>query len=142
MVEKVSQSTPAQDWLSQLYAPVRQFGERIADFLAPASEASAKPEHYEIGIELPGVKEEDISVELHDGTLTVLAEKRSTKEEQDRNYFFSERQYGSYRRLFRLPPDADENKVTAHHEDGVLTIMIAKLSPEKANPRRIKVQRR
>ncbi|MBO6562913.1 MAG: Hsp20/alpha crystallin family protein [Nisaea sp.] len=142
MVEKVSQSNATPDWLSQLYAPVRQFGERIAEFLAPASEASVKPDYYEIAIELPGVKEDDISVELHDSTLTVLGEKRSTREEKDRNYFFSERQYGSYRRVFRLPPDADANKVTAHHENGVLTVMIAKLSPETSNPKRIKVQRR
>lgn len=142
MVEKVSQSNAAPDWLSQLYAPVRQFGERIAEFLAPASEASAKPEFYEIAIELPGVKEEDISVELHDSTLTILAEKRSSREEKDRNYFFSERQYGSYRRVFRLPPDADGNKISAHQENGVLMIQIAKVSPEKSNPKRIKVQRR
>ncbi|WP_420405583.1 Hsp20/alpha crystallin family protein [Nisaea sp.] len=142
MVEKVSQSNATPDWLSQLYAPVRQFGERIAEFLAPASEASVKPESYEIAIELPGVKEGDISVELHDSTLTVLAEKRSSREEKDRSYFFSERQYGSYRRVFRLPPDADSSKITAHHEDGVLTILIAKISPDKASPTRIKVQRR
>jgi len=142
MVEKVSHSSSAPDWLSQLYAPVRQFGERIAEFLAPASEASAKPEFYEITIELPGVKEDDITVELHDSTLTVLGEKRSSREEKDRNYFFSERQYGSYRRVFRLPPDADPNKITAHHEDGVLTVKIEKLASDKSSPKRIKIQRR
>ena len=142
MVEKVSQSTPQQDWLSQFYAPIRQFGERVAEFLSPASEASAKSDAYEITVELPGVAEKDITVEVHDGTLTVLGEKRSSREEKERNYFFSERQYGSYRRVFRLPPDADDSAVTAHHEDGVLTVLVPKQAPEKANPKRIKVQKR
>ena len=77
-----------------LYEPLKRFGEKIADWFAPLSEASAREGRYDITLELPGVKAEDIDVSVHEGHLTIKGEKRSEREEKGRTYFFSEREYG------------------------------------------------
>ena len=137
-----SDLTPAfPDWWSQFYAPVRQFGERVAEFFSPSSEAATTENSYEINIELPGVSEDDISVEVHDGRLTVSGEKRSKHEEKGKNFYFSERVYGSFRRTFQLPDDASDDKILATQKDGVLTIKIAKLAPKTPKPKKIEVGR-
>jgi len=141
MITKSDLSPSENDWFSQFYAPVRQFGAKVADFFAPSSEASTTNENYEISVELPGVSDDEITVEVHDGQLTVTGEKRSQQEEKGKNYYFSERVYGSFQRRFRLPDDANLEKVEANQKDGVLTIKIAKLKPKTANPKKIAIQR-
>ncbi len=137
-----SDLTPAlPEWRSHFYAPVRHFGERVAEFFSPSSEASTTENSYEINIELPGVREDDISVEVHDGRLTVSGEKRSKYEEKGKNFYFSERVYGSFRRTFQLPDDANADKTLATQKDGVLTIKIAKLAPKTPKPKKIEVGR-
>ena len=127
--------------LPDLYEPLKNIGQKIADWFAPASEASASEDKYEIVIELPGVKDEDIDVAVHDGSLVVRGEKRSHHEESGRTYFFSERQYGAFQRTFRLPPDADQNAIDAAYGDGVLTVKVGKRNVETGDHRRIEVRR-
>ena len=142
MVEKAELTPHAADWWSQFMGPVRQFGERVAEFFAPSSEAATTTDAYEITMELPGVSEEDMHVEMHDGRLTVSGEKRSSHEEKGKNFYFSELTYGRFQRSFRLPDDADAGKIDAGHKDGVLTIRIAKLAPKSPEARKIEVTRR
>ena len=96
-----------------LYEPLRNIGTRLAEWFAPASEASADDAAYRIAMELPGVEEKDIDLSIHDGVITVKGEKHTSREEEGDTWYFSERQYGSFSRSFRLPPDADEGKVSA-----------------------------
>ena len=123
-----------------LYEPLKRFGEKIADWFAPLSEASAGEGRYDITLELPGVKAEDIDVSVHEGHLTIKGEKRSEREEKGRTYFFSEREYGAFERSFRLPPDAQSSKITADFKDGVLTVKVPKVGPSRDRTKRIKVQ--
>jgi HSP20 family protein len=127
--------------LPNLYEPLRNIGKKIADWFAPPSEASAAEDFYEIVVELPGVKAEDIDVAVHDGSLVVSGEKHSYHQDSGRTYFFSEREYGAFQRTFRLPPDADETVIDAAHGDGVLTVRIAKRNPEHTDRKRIEVRR-
>ena len=62
--------------------------------------------------------------------MSITGEKRSERQEEDKSYFFSERVYGKFQRVFRLPVDADETKISASHKDGVLTVKIAKSAPQ------------
>lgn len=141
MVEKAEVGPGAGDWLQQFYAPLRQFGHRVAEFFAPSADASGSRESYEIRVELPGVAEDDIHIELHDGRLTIAGEKRSQSEQSGKDYFFSERIYGKFQRSFSLPRDADPNGVTASHKDGLLTVKIAKQQPAEPAPRKIAIER-
>lgn len=141
MVEKSDMTTSMPSWFDHIYEPLRRAGERVAEFFAPSSEAAVAPDYYEISIELPGVSDEDINVEVHDGRLTVTGEKRSETKEEGRSYFFSERTYGKFQRAFRLPPDANADKVSASHKDGVLVIKVAKLAATAQGTKSIPINR-
>jgi len=128
-------------WWPNLYDPLRNIGQRVADWVAPRSDASALEDYYEINVELPGVKTEDVDVSLHDNTLMVRGEKRSEREEAGRTYFFSEREYGAFQQTFRLPPDADSDKIDAEFSDGILRLKIAKQTSLQAAGRTIPVRK-
>ena len=124
-----------------LYSPLRNFGSRIADWLSPASDASSDEDAYRISIELPGVGEDDIEVTSDSGVLIVSGEKSASREDKGETWYFSERQYGAFRRSFRLPPDADEAKIEAHMKDGVLDITVPRKKPESGAAKTIKVKK-
>ncbi|QFT91992.1 Spore protein SP21 [Roseovarius sp. THAF9] len=136
MVEK-SQSTGL--WPA-FYEPFRHFGTRMAEWLSPASDAKADKDTYRIQMELPGVEEKDIELSIHDGIVTVKGEKSAEREEKGDTWFFSERQFGSFSRTFRLPADADGDKVDAALKDGVLTITVPKTTPKAPEARKVSIK--
>jgi HSP20 family protein len=138
MVEKTERSGI---W-PRIYEPLRNIGERVADWFAPAAEAVSSRAHYQINMELPGVKLDDIDISLHEGMLTVKDEKHSEREEEGEGYFFSEREYGRFQRTFRLPNDAKEDGVTADFSNGVLQIRVAKRGKEEPKARKIVIESR
>lgn len=142
MVEHTHSAGRRAGWWPQFYEPLKQFGEKIADWFAPRSEASAVKDYYEISMELPGVKPEDIEVSLHDNHLTVKGEKRFAREEKGRAYFFSEREYGAFERSFKLPPDAAKEGIAADFENGVLQLRVAKAGPPPEQKKRIEINAR
>ena len=137
MVEK---SHTSGFWPS-LYDPLRQLGERVSEWLAPASEASGDDGAYRIAVELPGVEEGDIHLSVEDGVVLLNGEKRTEREEKGETWYFSERQYGSFSRSFRLPPDAHGEEVDAQLKDGVLTITIPKVAPEKQEAAKVEIRK-
>lgn len=137
MVEK---SHTSGFWPS-LYNPLREVGERVAEWLAPASEAAGNDNAYRITVELPGVEEKDIHLSVEDGVVMLKGEKRTEREEKGETWFFSERQYGSFSRSFRLPPDAEGKKVDAQLKDGVLTITIPKTKPKQPDTAKVEIRR-
>lgn len=137
MVEK---SHTAGLWPS-VYEPLRNFGARVADWLAPASDASASDAAYRITMELPGVEEQDIDISVNSGVVSVKGEKTAEREEKGDTWFFSERQYGAFSRSFRLPEDGDGDRIEAHLKDGVLSISVPKRAPETTETRKITIKR-
>ncbi len=98
--------------------------------LKPTLDLSATGKEYSVTVEIPGVDEKDIQVDLANDTLTIRGEKKQEKEEKERNYYRMERSYGSFQRVLSLPEDADQDGVTAKFKKGVLTVVI----PRKAVP--------
>jgi len=137
MVEKAHTSGFWPDF----YGPLRGMARQVADWFAPAAEASGAEGSYRITMELPGVAEEDIHLSTQDGTVTVKGEKHTEHEEQGESWYFSERQYGSFNRSFRLPPDADAGQIEAALKDGVLTITVPKAIPKAPEQARIPIRR-
>lgn len=135
MVEK----TPATSFWPSFYEPFRSFGTRLSEWLAPASEASSDDKVYRIAVELPGVVENDVDVTVDDGMVTVRGEKKESREEKGDTWYFSERQYGSFTRSFRLPADADEDGLRAELKDGVLTLTVPRAAPEAAKARKVPI---
>ncbi|MFL5980940.1 MAG: Hsp20/alpha crystallin family protein [Gaiellaceae bacterium] len=88
-------------------------------------------------VDLPGIPEEKVSVELDDGALTISAERERTQEEsQDRLYRY-ERRYGTFSRTVGVPQGVTEADVTAEYRNGVLELHVKK--PEQPKPKRIQV---
>ena len=142
MVEK-SHTAASHDtgFWPQIMDPLRSAGEKIANFFAPSADAASTESVYEINVELPGVADEDIVVELHDNVLVVKGEKRFEHEEKGKTYYFSERRFGSFHRSFRLPEDVDADKVSADFTDGVLKILVPKRTPASTKARKIEVRK-
>lgn len=122
-----------------LFDPFRKVGTRLADWLAPASDASSDKNAYRINMELPGVEDGDIHLTVAEGVVTVSGEKKTSREDKGDTWYFSERQFGSFSRSFRLPADADEKGVAAAMKDGVLTITIPRTAPARPEARRVEI---
>lgn len=92
---------------------------------------------YDLTIDLPGVKKEDIKAELNDGYLTVSAENNTSKDEKDENgkYICRERYSGSYSRSFYVGDAVTEEDIAAKFENGTLKLTVPKKEalPEKQN---------
>jgi HSP20 family protein len=87
--------------------------------------------------DLPGVREDEISVELHDDTLTVSAQRDRTDERAEDGYVRFERRFGTFSRAVGVPQGVSEESIKADYKDGVLEIRVAK--PEETKPRRIQI---
>ncbi len=134
MVEKAHTAGGLPDFYEQFI----NLGRKVADWFAPKSEGSVTKDFYQIVMELPGVEADHIEISARNNTLTVHGEKKSEHEESGRTFFFSEREYGSFQRTFRLPPDADEDSVEAEFENGILTLKVPK--PGAAEPEETKIE--
>ena len=141
MVQSNDPSRHPHDWWSHLLDPMRQFGERVAQYFSPIAEAATTRDTYEIAVELPGISEDEIHLEVQGDRLLVTGEKRAQREESGRDYYFSERVYGRFRRSFQLPGDADLSKINAVHKDGVLTVTVPKLDSPAPESTRIPIGR-
>ncbi len=124
----------------RFFDPLREFGSVISNFFSPNADALNKEDCYEIRVELPGVSEKDVEVTIENNNLTIRGEKRSEHEEKDKNYYFSERRYGSFERSFRLPEDVKEADIKASYKDGVLTLRLPKTEPKKSASRKIDIK--
>ena len=90
---------------------------------------------YELDIDLPGYKKEDVKAELKDGYMTISAEKKSEdgeKDEKSGKYLRRERYYGSCSRSFYVGEDVTEEDIKAKFEDGILKISVPKKDPQPA----------
>lgn len=114
------------------YAPAR------ASRLSPAVDLTENDHNFIVTVELPGVKKEDVTVELQDDVLTIHGEKKSEREEKTERTHWLERTYGSFSRAFTLPPAAIGEEMKASFKDGVLTIEIPK--KEQAKSRQISIK--
>ncbi|MFC6639579.1 Hsp20 family protein [Sulfitobacter sp. JBTF-M27] len=124
-----------------LYEPFSRMGTKLKSLFAPASDASSSDNVYRISVELPGVSEDDIELSAENGLLTVSGEKMEETEEQEGTWYFSERQYGAFRRSFRMPEDADIEQTEAHMKDGVLSITVPRRAPAESRGKKIAVKK-
>ena len=106
----------------------------------PRVDVSESERDYEITAELPGMDEKDIELTLANNVLTIRGEKKTEREEKDKNYYLSERSFGSFRRSIPLPAEVDDDKVEARFKNGVLTVRLPKSAEAQAKTRRIEVK--
>jgi HSP20 family protein len=89
-------------------------------------------------VDLPGVKQEDISISIEDNTLSVKGERKQEVQVSEEGYSRFERSYGCFQRSMLLPPTVDADRVKASYKDGVLEIQLPK--KEEAKPKTVKIE--
>ncbi len=95
---------------------------------------------YHVDADLPGVKKEDIKINVK-GNMITLSGKRSHKEEvKEEDYHSLESSFGKFERSFTMPEDADVENITASNKDGVLEVVIPKLKSESQKVKKIEVK--
>ena len=103
----------------------------------PAMDLVESGEQFVLRADLPGMSEEDIEIELEDGTLTVSGERKLEHEQREEGFHRVERSFGTFSRSLTLPKGVDADAVSASFDRGVLEIRIPK--PEARKPRRISI---
>jgi HSP20 family protein len=104
----------------------------------PAVDIHETEDGFVIKAELPGVSKDDVSVDVHQNTLTLRGQRKHEAEVKQDKYHRVERAYGTFQRSFVLPTVVDQDKVQATYKDGVLELHLPK--SEAAKPKRIAIQ--
>jgi HSP20 family protein len=104
---------------------------------APRVEVTDRDEEVLVRAELPGVKREDLAVEMAGGLLTIRGEKRHEEKEEKGEAIRTEITYGAFKRIIAVPTGLDEEHVKAEFRDGILEVHLPKL--EKTERRRIEI---
>lgn len=117
--------------LDNAFGAVESFGH------ADLSETDAG---YELQVDLPGMKKDDVAIDYSDGILTISGERSDEREDQRRGYYLSERSYGAYERSFRVPESVEPDNISAEFRDGVLTVKLPKSEEARKSSRRIDVK--
>ena len=93
----------------------------------PAVNIKETDNNYEIEAVIPGLKKEDIHVDIERGVLTIWGESKSEKENKEDNFTRKEFSYSSFKRSFSVPESMTEKDVKARYEDGILKLSVTKM---------------
>ena len=110
----------------------------VADW-SPEIDISEDDHGYLLKADLPEMKKDDVRVTVEDGILSVSGERKCQKEDQKKKFHRIERSFGTFRRSFTLPEDADSTKVTAEFRDGVLKVHLPTTPVAKSKATQVKV---
>jgi HSP20 family protein len=129
-----------QDRLNRAFGSTFGRGEREDESLAawaPPVDIVEEKDRILVTAELPGFKNDEISIQTENGMLTLSGERRFEKETNDKAYHRVERSYGRFVRSFSLPNNVDREKIQARFNDGLLQVELPKR--EDAKPRTIRI---
>jgi len=115
-------------------------GSRFSNLMkAPPADVAETDREIRVVIEMPGIRSEDLNVDLENNILTIRGEKREERRESNEKstWHLTERRYGQYSRSFVLPRDVEQDGIEARFNNGVLTVTIPK--SERARRRRIAI---
>lgn len=114
-------------------APTLRFASGAA-LAVPPLEMTETKRAYKLTAELPGLEASDVEVSCDDGLLRIAGEKREEREEDEQGCRISERSYGAFERIVKLPANADADAIKARCKNGLLAIIIPKtMAADKAS---------
>jgi HSP20 family protein len=112
------------DFLFDRFGLERNFVEPVETIWTPALEMFRRGADIVVRADVPGLKKEDVTVELADGQLMLRGERKQEKEEKNEGYYRMERTYGSFYRTLTLPEGVKLDEAKAAIRDGVLEVVI------------------
>jgi HSP20 family protein len=117
---------------------LRNGGTEVAEQYVPVINIAETDKQFEVTADLPGVRPEDVKVELHENELSISGERKSDVEEEGKSFHRIERRYGGFRRSVMLPAAVDREHIDAAFKNGVLTVTIPK--SVEVMPKKIEVR--
>jgi len=126
-------------WTTPFLAPLRVLVPQEPVEWSPTIDVFEKDKRLVTRVDLPGMKKEDVKVEVTDGNLTISGERKREFEEKKENMFRCEREYGSFFRMVPLPEGARFEDVKATVADGVLEVSIPLPVQQKAAPKAVEI---
>jgi HSP20 family protein len=112
--------------------------EWFAGALTPSVDLSETDNAIEVCMDMPGVKSDDIDIQISGNVLTVTGQRREEKEDKGRTFHRLERHCGSFSRSITLPGTVNENEVAAEYREGVLTVTLPKTDQSKRHKIKVK----
>ena len=100
----------------------------------PAVNIHESENEFLVDLAVPGMKKEDFNIEVENGILTISAEKKSEKNEEELKFSRKEFSYSSFKRTFTLPDSVNPDKIAASYENGVLALTLPKKEESKVKP--------
>ena len=100
--------------------------------MVPSVDLSETDNEVDVTMDLPGMKPEEIDIQVHNNLLTIRGERKEESEQKERTYHRIERRSGSFSRTVSLPSEVDEDNVSAAYKDGVLKISMPKAKAAQA----------
>lgn len=120
------------EMMNRFFGPT-EAGWKTFDEFRPLTNLAETETAYEVTLDLPGVKPEEVRVEMRNGDLWVTGEKKEEKEEKGKTFHRVERTYGRFERLVPLPGTVNEERIEAAYKDGVLKVTLPKAVENKAH---------
>ncbi|HUL10660.1 MAG TPA: Hsp20/alpha crystallin family protein [Methylococcaceae bacterium] len=109
-------------------------------FREPAIEVYEEKDDVVVKAEIPGIKKEELEVNITDDLLTTKGEKKKEEEVKEKGYYYSERSYGSFERSIQIPRAVHADKARAIFKDGILEIRLPKTEEAKRKEVKLKVE--
>lgn len=107
----------------------------------PAVAILENDQSFKVEVELPGIKESNVEVDINDNYLTVKGEKKRSSSDEGQNYICNECYYGEFQRTVALPDDADAGKAKASFKEGVLWVEIPKKAGAATKTRKLEIRK-
>lgn len=144
-------AAPTRTWLPRPFQAIREEVEELVNqalgesepwnfsrLFAPSLDLSETDATLEVRMDLPGIKPEQVDVQVSGNLLTISGERKEEREEKGRAFHRVERRCGSFARTVSLPCPVKEEKVDAQYRDGVLTITLPKTDESKSHKVKVK----
>lgn len=131
--------TPFGSLLEDMFPPLKMTLPALPKAWLPRADVQETDKEYILSVALPGVKKEDVKIDVKDGVLTVSGEHKTEKEEKGKTWLRREMSCGSFLRSFTLPEDTHSEDIKATMKDGVLHLTMPKPAQEKRRGVAVKI---
>jgi len=128
-----------QSEMSRLMNGILEGNGRQSQNWVPSLDVWETPTEVVYAFDLPGIREEQITIEVKDETLTISADREKTEETSENGFYRFERRYGTFARAVGLPQGVDQENISARYENGVLEVRVPK--PEEQKPKKIELSK-
>jgi len=128
---------PLADIFGEFFGPINEVHTTQPKIWMPRVDVQESEKEYKLTVALPGVRREDVRIDVQGDVLNIIGERQCDKEEKGKNWLRRETSYGVFQRSFILPNGLHPEDVRAAHKDGVLTVTMRK--PAEFKPKGVRI---